>query len=123
MTMKKEKKKYLICVKQTDFQYVEVDAESLAEATMIAHHKDFDKAFNDEPTDMRSATHIPKIYDHEVSNVSEWSENNDWIDSMNVFHADAIPNQEDDDIDSYSESEYRDTLAIYEKHFPEKEVA
>ena len=42
MTMKKEKKKYLICVKQTDFQYVEVDAESLAEATMIAHHKDFE---------------------------------------------------------------------------------
>ena len=42
---------------------------------------------------------------------------------MNVFHADAIPNQEDDDIDSYSESEYRDTLAIYEKHYPEKEIA
>ena len=122
MTIKKEKKKYLICVKQTDFQYVEVDAESLAEATMIAHHKDFDKAFNDDPAEVGKYD-IPKEYDHEVSNVSEWSENNNWIDSMNVFHADAIPNQEDDDIDSYSESEYRDTLAIYEKHYPEKEVA
>ena len=122
MTIKKEKKKYLICVKQTDFQYVEVDAESLAEATMIAHHKDFDKAFNDDPAEVGKYD-IPKEYDHEVSNVSEWSENNNWIDSMNVFHADAIPNQEDDDIDSYSESEYRDTLAIYEKHYPDKEVA
>ena len=112
MTMK-NKKKYLICVKQTDFQYVEVDAESLAEARMIAHHLDYDKAFNDDPTEVGKYD-IPKEYDHEVSNVCEYAEVGDWIDSMPVFHADSIPYYAEDP-NEYSESEYRDILAIYEK--------
>ena len=118
MTMK-IKKKYLICVKQTDYQYIEVDAESLAEARMIADHKDYDKAFNDDPAEV-SKYDIPKEYEHEINHVCEYP-NANWIDAYPVFHIDAIPNQEDDDIDSYSESEYRNTLALYEKHYSVKE--